>query len=131
MLKTSWTSPDVKQKSAPPGVKAIVFDGDDTLWVTQPLFDQAKAALAKIVRKKLGIEPSETLIKLDEIDIANIAKMGFSPKRFPTSLVETFVALCASKGVIPSDSEKQRIYSIGAAIFTKSPTLLKDAKKVL
>lgn len=131
MLRTGWTSPGVKQKSITSGIKAIVFDGDDTLWVTQPLFDQAKAALAKIIRKKLGVEPVETLTRLDEIDIANIAKMGFSPKRFPTSLVETFAHFCTSNGLAPSDSEKQHIYSIGAAIFTKSPVLLKDVKRVL
>lgn len=134
MLKPSWINAEphvVHRKGVKPTTKAIVFDGDDTLWVTQPLFDQAKAELAKVVRKKLGINSFETLTELDKIDIANIPKMGFSPERFPTSLVETFVVLCASKGLVPSDAEKQRIYSIGAAIFTKPPTLLKDAKSVL
>lgn len=63
--------------------------------------------------------------------MANISKMGFSPERFPTSLVETFRVLCDSKGFVPSQAEKQHIYELGTAIFTKSPTLFRDVKKVL
>jgi putative hydrolase of the HAD superfamily len=111
--------------------KAIIFDGDDTIWAIQPLFDSAKAQFATIVNNKLEIEYSEALAKLDEIDLANVAKFGFSPYRFPTSLVDTLVFLYGSKGLTPSDSEKKQVYLLGSSIFEQTPELLPGAEDVL
>jgi len=111
--------------------KAVIFDGDDTLWEIQPLFDEAKVQFADLVSNKLGIERSKIIETLDEIDMANVSNMGFSPSRFPRSLVETLESLSSSKGVVPSDIEKQQVYSLGTAIFEKTPKLLDGVEDVL
>src|ERR1035437_9307847 len=69
-----------------PPAATIIFDGDDTLWVTQWLYDQAEFETRLIV-EAAGLDGDRWQQLCREHDIANIAKFGFNAGRFPTSVV--------------------------------------------
>lgn len=120
-----------RKKGAVTQDKTVIFDGDDTLWAIQPLFDKAKALFADQAYEKLKTERTTALAAIDRIDLVNVSKMGFSPLRFPSSLVETFEYLCTAKSVVPSELEKQQIYALGTAVYETTPPLLEGARDVL
>ena len=76
----------------------IVFDGDDTLWETELLYDRARSEAATLAAT-VGLSPDEfeSLQKL--IDISNAQTMGLSSARFPTSSIQAFEELARRKGV--------------------------------
>ncbi len=67
----------------------IIFDGDDTLWETAPLYARAKKEFFARM-SSLGFDPLEVKKTFQLIDIANVDRLGFSKERFPTSMAETY-----------------------------------------
>ena len=69
----------------PPGqVCTVVFDGDDTLWATERLYDDARTAAQGLV-VAAGIDGTRWDLTERKIDQDNVALMGLSAIRFPTS----------------------------------------------
>jgi hypothetical protein len=48
-------------------VRAIIFDGDDTLWETQPLYDAAKKEFVFVLQQH-GFTQPDIVALLDKID---------------------------------------------------------------
>lgn len=111
--------------------RAIIFDGDDTLWEIQPLYDEAKELFAGMVSSKLKMERAQVIAALDEIDMRNISKMGFSPTRFPHSMVETLKMFYSAKGIAPTEEDLEQAYLFGSSVFSKTPKLLDGVEDVL
>src|SRR3990172_10344474 len=109
--------------------RVIIFDGDDTLWKTQELFDEAKAAFADLLRaERLG--GIGTIPRLDEIDEERVSTVGFSPRRFTGSMIHLYSFLCRKKGRDPDAAVESRIEIIGDAV-KRTPDLYDDALPVL
>lgn len=108
----------------------IIFDGDDTLWSTMPLYDIAKARFADCVR---GLSPSaeEAIRRLDEIDHANVAQLGFSKGRFPGSMIQAYRVLCLESGAVPEPEVESQLLEAGRAIFTSAVVPYPDADESL
>src|SRR5258708_14870716 len=70
---------------APCGTRAIIFDGDDTLWNTQALYEAAKNQFVSFLAQ-YGILDGDVMRRIDEVDAQLVETMGFAPSRFPTSL---------------------------------------------
>jgi putative hydrolase of the HAD superfamily len=79
----------------------IVFDGDDTLWKTQALYDAAKRSFAARMRS-LGIQRPDVIDLLDEIDARRVEQLGFTVERFLGSMIEAYERLCRETGQLPS-----------------------------
>jgi putative hydrolase of the HAD superfamily len=109
---------------------AIIFDGDDTLWDTMSLYNDAKRDYVKLLAQE-GFESSSILDTLEEVDLVNIRRMGFSKERFPRSLVQAYGILCQKAGKQTSETVVEAIYRIGRVIFDSPPRLIDDAHKVL
>ncbi|TMD14715.1 MAG: HAD family hydrolase [Chloroflexi bacterium] len=82
--------------------RAIVFDGDDTLWITEPLYDDARQR-ARAVVEAAGLDGAAWEELQRQMDVDNVERLGLAPTRFPTSCIEAYLALCAkaSRGVDP------------------------------
>ena len=63
----------------------LLLDGDDTLWSTQPLYEDAKEALYALVAKS-SLDAGAARAEFDPLDLANVQRFGFSTDRFPTSM---------------------------------------------
>jgi putative hydrolase of the HAD superfamily len=110
--------------------RAIVFDGDDTLWATQELYDGAKAEFFALL-ESLGWDQTAAAEYFAKIDLANLAQLGLSRTRFPKSMRDTYEFLC-NRTLVPVEPDiASRAENIGKGVFAATPTVAADAAAVL
>jgi putative hydrolase of the HAD superfamily len=108
----------------------IVFDGDDTLWRTEQLYDDARSAAAAIVSEScLDASAWETLER--HIDVENVAVLGHSVERFPRSCAEAYQKLCETVGRIPDTSVAERIRQAARSAFLRPAPPIDGANETL
>ncbi|MGH9195436.1 MAG: hypothetical protein ACRD1T_06830 [Acidimicrobiia bacterium] len=76
----------------------LIFDGDDTLWVVEPLYDEARA-LVRTYIESLEMDGARWEEFQRKIDIGNVQILGLSSTRFPTSCIQAYEHLAASPGL--------------------------------
>jgi len=64
-----------------PGRRPLVFDGDDTLWVTEPLYDAARIAAGKRVAAVVLDSAAWDALQR-KIDVKNVSRFGLSVSVF-------------------------------------------------
>lgn len=109
---------------------AVVFDGDDTLWSTEGLYDVARDQARKLVElAELDGAAWEALER--RIDVDNVKTLGYSPKRFPTSCVQAYEALCLQE-IRQIDAELVvAIRAAAGGVFESDPPNMPDAEATL
>ena len=107
-----------------------VVDGDDTLWYVEPLYDDARTAAGKIVANA-GLNPSDWELLERKLDVANVARFGVDPERFPTSCVEAYQGLAelSGKEILTKISDKIRI--VATSVFTQPAPVHPSAASLL
>ena len=108
----------------------VVFDGDDTLWLVEHLYDDARTDAATVVASD-GIDPARWEALEREIDVRNVATMGVSAKRFPTSCVEAYIAAAAELGRSPSSSVEKLIQRAAEQVFQRRAPVVAGAHAVV
>ncbi|MEJ7765400.1 MAG: HAD family hydrolase [Acidimicrobiales bacterium] len=108
------------------GAQLAVFDGDDTLWLTELLYDEARQAARRIVAAA-GADPVRWEAVERRLDVENVARFGFSAERFPTSCVEAYRAVASP--LLPAVEVEVRLAA--EAVFTAPAPLVPDARAVL
>jgi putative hydrolase of the HAD superfamily len=109
---------------------AVVFDGDDTLWSTEPLYDRARQeARAEVVRAGLDGNEWERLERI--LDVENVSILGFSIERFPTSCVQAYETLARASKVAIDPEVTERIRLAASAVFGQDPPLVDGAREAL
>jgi len=114
-------------------IKAIIFDLDDTLVKTSKLYSQAREDFYQLI-KKYEITSSnieKVLNKLDEIDIKNVLKYGFSRERYPISLGETYEFFAKRNEQKIDEKIRKEFEEIGWKVYQKVPELVEDVYFVL
>lgn len=122
--------------------KRFLFDLDDTLmWnlhdYSQPILDFAKLVIDRVGPRAPDIP---TIINLQaEIDTNRVKQWiplgnGFSKKRFPTSMAETYKKICEPLGIVDLEGEEMS-YEIGTQAFSmkrwKNQGLVPGAEAVI
>ena len=111
-------------------VRGAIFDGDDTLWKTEILYDRAREAARDIVTCH-GIDPDQWEARQRVLDVENVAVYGFSSARFPASCLQAFQELRdASEHAIDENVEREIVYA-ARLVFRESPELVPHVKEVL
>jgi putative hydrolase of the HAD superfamily len=108
----------------------IIFDGDDTLWETEFLYDQARDEAAELVAAT-GIDPDSFKELQRQIDVRNVEQFGLSKERFPTSSVEAYKNLARRLGDAISEDIVDGVYRASSAVFTRPAPLVDGARDVL
>ena len=108
----------------------VIFDGDDTLWLVEHLYDEAREAAARIVTEE-GFEPSAWEALERRIDVQNVVRFGVSAKRFPTSCVEAYRQLAAEAGRAVVPDVAHRIWKAAASVFERQAAPVHDVDAVL
>lgn len=109
---------------------AVIFDGDDTLWQTQPLYEAAMDKFAQLVGDELSVQ-EDIRTRLINLDCSRVSALGFGKKRFLGSMVETYRQLCAEVDKCPMDETLSMIASIGDSVSTTRPLPIKGVRRVL
>ncbi len=100
--------------------KTFIFDYDDTLAYNMIDYSLAELSFLEFIIDRLGPRAPgiQELINLEvQIDKNAVAEMGFSSKRFPTSLRETYREICRTLRIIPKEKDLQTAYDIGRTAF--------------
>ncbi len=108
----------------------VIFDGDDTLWSTEQLYDDARSKARHIVTES-GLD-GVTWEKYERrIDVQNVAKFGFSTERFPTSCVQAYEELCKDVGCKPKPGLAEQIRWVASSVFQSNPPLVPGVRETL
>lgn len=111
-------------------VQTAVFDGDDTLWETERLYDDARQAARSVVERS-GL-PGDVWEKRQRfIDVENVSILGFSPQRFPTSCAQAYEVIGAESGTNLDEAVRQAVYEAAASVFSNPASLVDGAEEVL
>ena len=79
----------------------------------------------------LGFNYKEVEEFFNKTDLANVAKFGFTKKRFPTSMAETYRAFCKRHRHKNENDIEEKLTTIGNGVFLRKPILLGHADFVL
>jgi putative hydrolase of the HAD superfamily len=110
--------------------QAVIFDGDDTLWLTEPLYDGARAA-ARATVEAAGLNGARWEALERQIDVENVARMGHTPQRFPTSCVEALDALARESGAVADASLQSQVWAAAEQVFSAEAPPRPHARKVV
>src|SRR3989304_7837325 len=109
---------------------AVIFDGDDTLWQTQILYDQAKENFFTLMGD-LGFNRYKAESALAEVDVKNVSIYGFSKQRFSISMKNVYELLSQEQGKPIDPNALKKIERFGLSVFRKKAPIVNHAKEIL
>jgi len=112
------------------GTFGVVFDGDDTLWSTERLYDDARSEARQVVADS-GVDGALWEECERRIDVENVVKLGYSTERFPTSCVEAYEELCREAACAADASTVDRIRKAARSVFYRDPPLVPGVRETL
>lgn len=108
----------------------IIFDGDDTLWKTQELYDTAKIQFEKLMTAQCF--PQDSIIELlDSIDAEHVKILRFSRIRFLESMLIIYAVLCGKYNKIWNIHIESKIRKVVFSIFSTPLELYDDTISIL
>ncbi|HEX2051688.1 MAG TPA: HAD family hydrolase [Actinomycetota bacterium] len=110
--------------------RLVIFDGDDTLWFVEALYDAARQAARQVVIDA-GLDGDRWEQLEREIDVANVSRFGFSVVRFPTSCVEAYRAVSREASRRPDVDIERWIFETASSVFNTPAPLAQDARLAL
>ena len=114
----------------PENARALIFDGDDTLWDTMPIYTQAKQKFYSIM-SRCGFGHSEPAAFFEKRDSLNVAKLGFSRRRMQFSMLETYRHFCQQHHIKPIGAVETEIKAAAQAVFIEPAQRMPYAEQVL
>lgn len=108
----------------------MIFDGDDTLWITEPLYDTARTAAGRAVAAA-GFDAVAWEQLQRTIDVENVAIYGLTSTRFPTSCVQAAERLAAERHVELTDDARKAVWTAAASVFERPAPLAPHARDTL
>jgi putative hydrolase of the HAD superfamily len=110
--------------------RAIVFDGDDTLWHTEWLYDDARRQ-ARQVAEAAGLDGAKWEEFERQIDVINVERLGHSVERFPTSCMEAYESLAEAAGLGVDAAMREQVGAAARTVFTRRAPLVTSARETL
>jgi putative hydrolase of the HAD superfamily len=120
----------VENKLPPRAVQGIVFDGDDTLWSTECLYDAARNSARQVVTEA-GFDGAAWEELERRIDVRNVDSMGFSAERFPTSCAQAYEELCRRQSLSPDPAISAKIQQAARSVFELEAPLVLNVRETL
>ncbi len=110
--------------------RALVFDGDDTLWHTEWLYDAARRRARGIV-ERAGLDGDLWEARERLIDVANVARFGHAAERFPTSCAEAYEEACVAAGLPIDEDVRKAVVSAAGEVFERRAPLVEGVEETL
>jgi putative hydrolase of the HAD superfamily len=101
----------------------VIFDGDDTLWETERLYDEAREA-AKSLVVAVGLDGDAWDALQRKLDFANAKLYGFSKIRFPLSCVEAYEQTTWRAGLSIDHSVATSVRVAAESVFSASADVI-------
>lgn len=110
--------------------RLLIFDGDDTLWATEHLYDAARNNVRSLVAEH-GLNPDEWETIERQRDVENVAVHGMSAHRFPTSCVEALDEVAGRAGHVIPSTFRDLVWREAESVFTARPHPMPAVREVL
>jgi putative hydrolase of the HAD superfamily len=108
----------------------LVFDGDDTLWKTMPIYTEAKQTFFRLMERE-GFSRIKVERFFNNRDRQNVRTLGFSKRRFGLSMQQTYRHFSHEIDRRSMKTVKTEIDAIRDRVFKKQPQLVPFARTVL
>jgi putative hydrolase of the HAD superfamily len=108
----------------------LIFDGDDTLWLTMPIYSHAKRDFFQLMRRQ-GFATKRVEAYFEERDRSNVKTLGFSMRRFGLSMQQTYRHFSRLADRTIRRPVVKQITTIRDQIFQRQAELAPFAKSVL
>ena len=107
-------------------IRAVGFDGDDTLWQSETQFHVTQARVRELLADEV---PADVLDRrLLEVERANLELYGYGAKAFTLSLIETAIDLAGSRLAI---GDVQALLDAGKDLLAHPIELLPGAREAV
>ncbi len=93
----------------------LIFDGDDTLWQTMPLYTRSKRRFFAFM-ENLGFEREEVEAIFERQDAKNVDHWGFTVERFRQSMVQVLQEFLLVRGEIPRPQQIEQVSHIATSV---------------
>ncbi|HEY5025395.1 MAG TPA: HAD family hydrolase [Acidimicrobiales bacterium] len=110
--------------------QTVIFDGDDTLWETEVLYDRARTAARELI-EQMGFDGERWEALQRIIDVQNVDLLGLSAIRFPTSCREAYESVCREDGTSFDTAVARAIYEAADTVFESTAPIYPDSLPVL
>lgn len=108
----------------------VIFDGDDTLWSSEQLYDDARSR-ARVIVTNSGLDGEQWEERERIVDVQNVDKFRYSTQRFPSSCIQAYEELCLCEGRPVDGALVDQILSTARSVFEKDPPLIPGARETL
>jgi putative hydrolase of the HAD superfamily len=108
----------------------VIFDGDDTLWSSERLYDDARSR-ARLIIEECGLDGAQWEERERLLDVQNVAKFRYSTERFPTSCVQAYEELCLTNKRTVDRAIVEQIRKTARSVFEREPPLVAGARETL
>ena len=109
---------------------AVIFDADDTLWSTEPLYDAARARAREAV-SGAGLDGAAWDALQRGLDLSSFRSLGYSPERFPSSCAQAYEELCRDAQRLVDPAVLAAVRNAALGVFTAEAPLLTSARATL
>lgn len=109
----------------------VIFDGDDTLWELQPIYDRAMDTFSQLLSREFKTSPKVIRDELLRVDASNVEQLGFGERRFSHSMLTLYGRFCTEEERQQSTEMKSKISEIAATVSTVFPRPMEGAHDVL
>lgn len=109
----------------------IIFDGDDTLWLAEPLYDEARHRAAQVVAASTGLNEELFELLQQTIDLGNVTDFGLSRWRFPHSSVEAYKSLVGQHKLGFDPLVAEQVRSAAASVFIQKAPVVPGIRQLL
>jgi len=107
-----------------------IFDGDDTLWEVERLYDAALDRAAELVAAA-GLPPDEWRVLQRQMDLEHVLTMGMSPERFPLSSAMAVEEVARRHQLLLATELRDDVAKESRSVFTATAPLAPAAEAVL
>ena len=109
---------------------AVIFDGDDTLWETEPLYDAARNQ-ARTVVEASGLDGAGWERLQKEIDEENFGLLGLAVGRFPLSCAQAYERIAERAHGHYDPATRRAVVEAAESVFVSLAVVSSDAEAVL
>jgi putative hydrolase of the HAD superfamily len=108
----------------------VIFDGDDTLWSVEQLYDAALDQAQALVAAA-GLPGDDWRTWQRVLDLERVLTMGLSPDRFPGSSVAALHKVAEREGVTLPDALIREVELASRSVFSAPAPVIPGANEVL
>ncbi len=108
----------------------VIFDGDDTLWSVEPLYDTALLEARRLIEMS-DLPGEEWQLLQRAYDLRNVEKLGMSPERFPLSSRQALLELGRRRGQSVPPALMDAVDRTSRSVFRQRAQLAPRASEVL